>query len=114
AGDLAGHAFYATAAGGMVDLGTLGGTSSSALVVDASGQVVGTSYTAGDAAFHVFRWTAASGMVDLGTLGGTSSFVGEAFPGPERWFTPVNSKGQVVGASTTASDAEWHALRGRR
>ena len=94
----------------MVDLGTLGGTSSSALFVDASGQVVGTSYTAGDAAFHVFRWTAASGMVDLGTLGGTSSFVGEAFPGPERWFTPVNSKGQVVGASTTASDAEWHAF----
>ena len=41
------HAFSWTPAGGMVDLGTLGGTCSDATAVNASGQVVGFSTTAG-------------------------------------------------------------------
>src|SRR5437773_2484653 len=80
-----------------VDLGTLGGTFSSAVAVNASGQVVGTSTIAGDAASHAFSWTAASGMIDLGTLGGNNS---EA--------RGVNASGQVVGTSTIAGDAEFH------
>ena len=37
------HAFSWTAKDGMIDLGTLGGTYSNALAVNATGQVVGTS-----------------------------------------------------------------------
>src|SRR5947207_4028599 len=68
-----------------VDLGTLGGTTSSASAVNASGQVVGES-SSGDG-IRAFSWTAAGGMVDLGTLGGDSV----AFA--------VNASGQVVGHS---------------
>jgi probable HAF family extracellular repeat protein len=57
----------------MVDLGTLGGTTSYAYACSSDGSViVGMSYTVAAYA-HAFRWTQAGGMVDLGTLGGTSS-----------------------------------------
>src|SRR5438552_14483021 len=55
-----------------IDLGTLGGTSSFAHAVNASGQVVGESFT-GAGQIHAFSWTQAGGMVDLGTLGGDVS-----------------------------------------
>jgi probable HAF family extracellular repeat protein len=48
-----------SAAPTAVDLGTLGGTFSSAAAVNANGQVVGDSYLAGDTADHAFSWTAA-------------------------------------------------------
>src|ERR671930_236835 len=76
-----------------IDLGTLGGTQSVAIAVNASGQVVGQSATAGEAESHAFSWTQAGGMVDLGTLGGTQSVA-----------VAVNASGQVVGFSTTAGD----------
>ena len=50
------HAFSWTETGGMVDLGTLGGTSSFAYAVNARGQVVGGSTTAGDAELHAALW----------------------------------------------------------
>ena len=75
----------------VTDLGTLGGTSSQAVAVNNSGQVVGYSKIAGNET-HAFSWTKKGGMVDLGTLGGTSSRA-----------AAVNSGGQVVGYSITAA-----------
>src|SRR5690349_10170868 len=80
-----------------LDLGTLGGTYSQTYDVNASGQIVGFSYTAGNAASHAFSWTAGGGMRDLRTLGGSVS-----------QSRKVNDKGQVVGVSFTAGDAEIH------
>ena len=84
----------ATAAGTpfvAVDLGTLGGTYSSAVAVSNEGEVVGTS-TVASGAMHAFSWTLTGGMIDLGTLGGASSAA-----------RAVNEAGDVVGESTTAS-----------
>jgi probable HAF family extracellular repeat protein len=82
----------------MTDLGTLGGSQSEAKAVDATGHVVGTSWTIGDTSQHAFLWTAASGMFDLGTLGGTSS-VATAISG-----------GTIVGTSWTTGDVAQHAF----
>ena len=83
------HAFSWTAGGGMVDLGTLGGTESTAAAVNSTGQVVGWSTTAGDALTHAFSWTADGGMVGLPELA-----VGGYSPAVD-----VNNHGQVVGSS---------------
>jgi probable HAF family extracellular repeat protein len=83
------HAFSWTAAGGMVDLGTLGGTQSSAAGVNANGQVVGSSDLAGDTEQHVFSWTAAGGMVDLGAAPGFSN----------SYAVGINDHGQASGGS---------------
>ena len=76
----------------LSDLGTLGGTSSTARAISADGSVVvGQSALIGGQ-LKAYRWTQASGMIDLGTLGGTSS---EA--------RAVSADGSViVGASRTA------------
>jgi probable HAF family extracellular repeat protein len=78
----------------MLDLGTLGGSNSSASAINAGGQIVGGAQTAsGD--LHAFLWTPddrddlTGRMVDLGTLaGGVSSYA-----------TGINDFGQVVGFS---------------
>ena len=72
-GDTAYHAFSHTSGGGMIDLGTLGGSESSASAVNINGLVVGGSYTAGDAAYHAFSYTPGGGMVDLNTYLGPGS-----------------------------------------
>ena len=82
----------------MVDLGTLGGTTSGATGVSPSGQVVGSSQVAGNSEIHAFSWTENGGMVDLGTLGGAFSFA-----------SGVSPNGQVVGMSLIASGAN-HAF----
>jgi probable HAF family extracellular repeat protein len=73
----------------MQDLGTLGGSNSHALAINASGHVAGNSQTAGDAASHAFLWSG-GGMQDLGTLGGVNS---TAFA--------MNASDQVTGSSQT-------------
>jgi probable HAF family extracellular repeat protein len=66
------HAYRWTSAGGMVDLGTIGGATglSQALAVNASGSVVVGWSAANDPtlAGHAFMWTAQSGMQDLNSV----------------------------------------------
>lgn len=91
------HAFFWTAARGMVDLGSLGGQSET-FDMNASGQVVGDAEVGAAHEWHAFSWRPWQHMVDLGTLGGDRS---HAFD--------VNDRGDVVGFSTTASGHE-HAF----
>jgi probable HAF family extracellular repeat protein len=73
----------------VVDIGTLGGSISSAIAINDSAQVTGYSSLAGDSAVGTFVWTAADGMVELGTLGGNYTVP-----------AAMNSSGQVVGSSS--------------
>jgi len=91
------HAVLWTPTGSIVDLGTLGGSQSSAWAINEGGQVVGRSDTA-DGDQHAFLWTQADGMVDLGTLGGSTSSA-----------LDINEAGQVVGRAATANGDE-HAF----
>jgi probable HAF family extracellular repeat protein len=69
----------------IIDLGTLGGSSSGANGINDSGQVVGWAYPAGNGAEHAFLYSGGA-MSDLGTLGGTISGA-----------SGINDSGQVVG-----------------
>ncbi len=83
------HAFV-WSNGTLVDLGTLGGTWSSANSINAAGQVTGTSLTQ-TGAFNAFFSSGSGALVNLGTLGGTSSY-GMA----------INNSGEVVGSAQTS------------
>jgi probable HAF family extracellular repeat protein len=89
-----------SATGAMHDLGSLGGSTSAAYGINASGQVTGLSTTIGDAEAHTFVWTpttpngTSGDMTDLGTLGGKRS-----------QGNSINASGQVLGYSTLAGDA---------
>jgi len=80
--------------GGIVDLGGLGGDSSSAYALNDADQVVGDSASTSGTS-HAFLW-ADGAMADLGTLGGSFS---NAFA--------VNRSGQVTGQALTA-DGAYH------
>jgi probable HAF family extracellular repeat protein len=93
------HAVLWSAAGVIQDLGTLGGTNSTALDINASGQVIGSSQIAGDAATHFFLWSSGSGMVDLNTIiAPTVASVVE-----------INDAGQIIG-TYVAPNGETHAF----
>jgi probable HAF family extracellular repeat protein len=73
----------------MTNLGTLGGSESSANAINAGGQVVGqATTTSGDS--HAFLYSGGS-MTDIGTLGGSQSYA-----------NGINANGQIVGQATTA------------
>ena len=91
------HAFLYSG-GNSTDLGTIGGSNSSAAGINEGGQVAGYSFLSDNATYHAVRW--ASGVhTDLGTLGGTYS---RAFG--------INNSGVIVGAASTVSDGASHAF----
>jgi probable HAF family extracellular repeat protein len=100
-GSIVGHAFLATPSSSIQDLGTLGGTGSTAYSINDAGQIVGQAEFDPTKPFvnHAFLTTATSTMQDLGTLGGTFSSAS--------W---INNSGQIVGNSTTAGDSAVHAF----
>jgi uncharacterized repeat protein (TIGR02543 family) len=87
---------WAQAAYTVTDLGTLGGSSSFALGINASGQVVGRSDLA-DGNSHAFLYSDST-MYDLGAMGGNSSLA-----------RAINDSGQVVG-SASPGDSTGHAF----
>ena len=88
----------------LVDLGTLGGTTSYGQGINASGQVTGYAYLGGNAVYHAYLYSN-GGMTDLGTLGGANS-IGYG----------INASGQVTGqaalAGTPTSSQVSHAFLG--
>ena len=80
-----------------IEIGTLGGSDSTANAINNQGVITGGALTANNA-WHAFRYDEALGMRDLGTLGGNSS-VGIA----------LNESGHIVGYADTA-DGSYHAF----
>lgn len=96
------HAFLWTQGAGMIDLGHLGGGHSTALAINNTGVVVGTS-TIANGTSRAFRWTQPDGMVDLNTL----------LPPNSGWVLDiahdVNDRGQIVGEGL--HNGQRHAFR---
>src|ERR1700719_4050916 len=88
-----------------VDLGTLGGPTSTANSVDPSGQVGGFSLAA-DGSAHLFFFTNGT-MNDLGTIGGVGMI--DPTTGNQNGALGSNALGQVVGFSKT-DDGSIHAF----
>jgi len=92
------HAFY-FANGGLIDLGTLGGSNSFGNGVRGN-HVVGSSFIAADVATHAFLWKAnTKSFTDLGTLTGglNSQALG-------------TNESIVVAGSSDSSDGTAHAV----
>jgi probable HAF family extracellular repeat protein len=89
----------AAVTGSMTDLGTLGGTDSSASAINARGQITGQATTAAGQ-YHAFRWTPSRGMQDLGTP-----------PcGYYKSASAINALGQITGGSRTTAAGELRIL----
>ena len=88
------HAFLWSKTAGMQDLGTLGGSQSLAFGINASAEVVGTSFIARRCVQRAFKWIQGTGMEDLGTLSGYDSSVALG----------VNTFGQIAGYVHNSAD----------
>jgi probable HAF family extracellular repeat protein len=82
----------------ITDLGSLGGTTSSASDINASGQVTEVS-NASVGFSRAFLWDPVMGMRDLGTLGGGESL-----------GYGINASGQVTGTIITAGNFAYRAF----
>jgi probable HAF family extracellular repeat protein len=89
--------FIWTPGGGMVELGTFGGSNSYATAINGSGEVVGHA-SLSNGYEHAFLDFGA-GMTDLGTLGGGSSYA-----------YGINDSGAIVGYSWLAGGQNPHAF----
>jgi len=100
------RAFFYTAEGGILELGTLGGRKSEAFGVDASDTVVGKAdvvTTSSSVVAHAFAWTQSGGMKDLNTLISSPGWVLlEA--------RAINAKGQIAGLGTLNGVARGFVL----
>jgi probable HAF family extracellular repeat protein len=96
------RAFRWTAATGVRDLGTLGGSESAGEEVSANGAALVGQARDRNEFWRAFCWTAAAGMEELGTLGGPMS----------RAFGVSDNGSVIVGRSlTTSSSASETAFR---
>ena len=80
------------------DLGTLGGTRSRAIDINASAQVIGSSQLPGDATSSFFFWSAETGMQNLAAVNGAITDVVE-----------INDAGQIIG-TYVAPSGQSHAF----
>jgi len=83
------------------DLGTLGGSASSASALNDLGQIVGSAdiHSATPVTNHAFLFTNGA-LADLGTLG---DYLGGSYPVSKSAATALNNRAQVVGYSYTSS-----------
>ncbi len=96
------HAFLCGNGGPMQDLGTLGGSFSSALGVNSLGWVTGFADVGSSTSpqvWHAFLYGNAGPMQDIGTLGGVGS-IGRS----------INDAGQVTGEADTGNGTTTHAF----
>lgn len=96
------HVFHWTEAGGMVDIGDLGGSYTFLNAMSGDGNVlVGNSYLEGNLSSHAYRYVASTDtMTDLETLGGTYSSASD-----------VNLDGSVVVGASTDAQSVQHGFR---
>jgi len=84
----------------ILEIGTLGGYTTTVRAITRSGSIVaGESTLAGEMQVHAFVWTRRRGMIDLGTLGGRYSYTGA-----------ISDSGTVVGWSGLATGNLEHAF----
>jgi probable HAF family extracellular repeat protein len=83
----------------VIVLDSLGGTSSEANGINASGQVAGSSFTTGNSHYDAVRWTGIA-ATNLGNLGGKDAY-----------GLGINASGQVAGYSYLPGSSVLHAVR---
>jgi probable HAF family extracellular repeat protein len=96
-GDAANHATLWNGTS-IIDLGTLGGTNSSANAINAAGQVAGYAYTTGNASAHATLWNGTN-AIDLNSFLDDSTI-------SAGWVlqeaTGINDNGWIVGTATNS------------